>query len=159
MPAQPTITDVRDWARELDVVGQRLARRFARSEPRHRAVEYLRGLLSDVERKNGWQLAEKAGDETPYGVQHLLGRADWDADRVRDDLIAYAHTHLADPQGVLVVDETGFLKKGTKSAGVQRQYSGTAGARISITVSDGVLQGLFGCVAVPMCGRAIRVSA
>lgn len=127
MPAQPTITDVRDWARELDVVGQRLARRFARSEPRHKAVEYLRGLLSDVERKNGWQLAEKAGDETPYGVQHLLGRADWDADRVRDDLIAYAHTHLADPQGVLVVDETGFLKKGTKSAGVQRQYSGTAG--------------------------------
>ena len=127
MPAQPTITDVRDWARELDVVGERLARRFARSEPRSRAVEYLRGLLSDVERKNGWQLAEQAGDENPYGVQHLLGRADRDADRVRDDLVAYAHGQLADPQGVLVVDETGSLKKGTKSAGVQRQYSGTAG--------------------------------
>jgi len=127
MPAQPTVSDVRSWARELDAVGKKLARRFARSEPRRRAVAYLRGLLSDAERKNGWQLAERAGDETPYGVQHLLGRADWDADLVRDDLIAYAHGHLADPQGVLVVDETGFLKKGIKSAGVQRQYSGTAG--------------------------------
>jgi SRSO17 transposase len=127
MPTLPTIADVRDWARELDVVGQRLARLFPRSEPRRRAVDYLRGLLSDAERKNSWQLAEQAGDATPYGVQHLLGRADWDADRVRDDLIAYAHAHLADPRGVLVVDETGFLKKGTKSVGVQRQYSGTAG--------------------------------
>src|SRR6201996_891260 len=127
MCAQPTIKDVCDWAGELDAVGERLARRFSRSEPRRRAVEYLRGLLSDAERKNGWQLAENAGDEAPYGVQHLLGRADWDADRVRDDLVAYAHGHLADPRGVLVVDETGFLKKGTKSAGVQRQYPGTAG--------------------------------
>jgi SRSO17 transposase len=127
MPAQPTATDVRRWADELDAVGTRLARHFARSEPRRRAVDYLRGLLSDAERKNGWQLAAEAGDPTPYGVQHLLGRADWDADRVRDDLIAYARGHLADPRGVLVVDETGFLKKGTKSAGVQRQYSGTAG--------------------------------
>lgn len=127
MSAQPTATDVRDWADELDAVGGRLARRFARSEPRRRAVAYLRGLLSDAERKNGWQLAEKAGDEAPYGVQHLLGRADWDADRVRDDLSAYVREHLGDPGGVLIVDETGFLKKGTKSAGVQRQYSGTAG--------------------------------
>lgn len=127
MPAQPTVTDVCHWARELAAVGQRLARHFPRSEPRRRAVEYLRGLLSDAERKNGWQLAEFAGDATPYGVQHLLGRADWDADRVRDDLIGYAHAHLADPHGVLIVDETGFLKKGTRSAGVQRQYSGTAG--------------------------------
>jgi SRSO17 transposase len=127
MAMQPTIAGVRGWADELEAVGRRLARRFPRSEPRRRAIAYLRGLLSDAERKNGWQLAEQAGDETPYGVQHLLGRADWDADRVRDDLVAYAHGHLADPQGVLVVDETGFLKKGTKSAGVQRQYSGTAG--------------------------------
>jgi SRSO17 transposase len=127
MLAQPTATDVRDWAEELNAVGQRLARRFARSEPRRRAVAYLRGLLSDAERKNGWQLAEVAGDEAPYGVQHLLGRADWDADRVRDDLTAYVREHLGDPGGVLIVDETGFLKKGTKSAGVQRQYSGTAG--------------------------------
>src|SRR3954470_9938515 len=127
MPTQPTPSDVRDWAGELGAVGERLGRHFARSEPRHRAVEYLRGLLSDAERKNGWQLAEKAGDETPYGMQHLLGRADWDAAKVRDDLVSYAHGQLADPRGVLIVDETGFLKKGTKSAGVQRQYSGTAG--------------------------------
>jgi SRSO17 transposase len=124
---QPSVADVREWAEELDAAGERLGRHFARSEPRRRAVEYLRGLLSDVERKNGWQLAEHAGDPTPYGVQHLLGRADWDADRVRDDLIGYAHEHLADPHGVLIVDETGFLKKGTRSAGVQRQYTGTAG--------------------------------
>jgi len=127
MSPQPTVKDVRDWAEELNAVGQRLGRFFARSEPRRRVVVYLRGLLSDAERKNSWQLAEKAGDEAPYGVQHLLGRADWDADRVRDDLVAYAYGHLADPGGVLVVDETGFLKKGTKSVGVQRQYSGTAG--------------------------------
>jgi SRSO17 transposase len=127
MSAQPTATDVLNWSDELDAVGRRLGRFFARSEPRRRAAEYLRGLLSHAERKNGWQLAEEAGDPTPYGVQHLLGRADWDAEKVRDDLIGYAHAHLSDPRGVMIVDETGFLKKGTKSAGVQRQYSGTAG--------------------------------
>jgi SRSO17 transposase len=127
MSGQPTAEDVRAWDGELAFVGERLGRHFARAEPRRRAVAYLRGLLSDAERKNGWQLAEKVGDATPYGVQHLLGRADWDADRVRDDLIAYVHGHLADPRGVLVVDETGFVKKGTKSAGVQRQYAGAAG--------------------------------
>jgi SRSO17 transposase len=124
---QLTPEDVQGWATELEAVGQRLAGRFARAEPRRRALAYLKGLLSTVERKNGWQLAEFAGDDTPYAVQHLLGRADWDADAVRDDLQAYVREHLADPIGVLIVDETGFLKKGTKSAGVQRQYSGTAG--------------------------------
>lgn len=123
----PTVDDVRRWADELAVVGQRLAPHFSRAEPRRRALEYVHGLLLDVERKNAWQLAERLGDPTPYGVQHLLGRAAWDADAVRDDLIAYASDHLSDPQAVLVVDETGFLKKGVKSAGVQRQYSGTAG--------------------------------
>ena len=127
MSVQPTVTDVFQWSQELDSVGRRLGRFFARSEPRRRAVEYVRGLLSNVERKNGRQLAEQASDCIPYGVQQLLGRADWDAEKVRDDLIAYAHGHLADPRGVLVVDEIGFLKKGPKSAGVQRQYSGTAG--------------------------------
>jgi SRSO17 transposase len=127
MSGRPTAAAVQDWATELDVAGERLGPYFSRAEPRRRAVEYLRGLLSDVERKNGWQLAERLGDPTPYGVQHLLGRADWDADAVRDDLVRYARGHLADAGGVLVVDETGFLKKGTKSAGVQRQYSGTAG--------------------------------
>jgi SRSO17 transposase len=104
-----------------------LGEHFARSEPRQRAVDYLKGLLGDAERKNGWQVAEYLGEDRPYGVQHLLGRADWDADAVRDDLRAYVTEHLGDPRGVLIVDETGFLKKGTKSAGVQRQYSGTAG--------------------------------
>ena len=127
MSGRPTAAAVQGWAAELDALGEQLGRHFPRSEPRRRAVGYLQGLLSDVERKNGWQLAERLGDPTPYGVQHLLGRADWDADAVRDDLVRYAHGHLADPDGVLVVDETGFLKKGTKSAGVHRQYSGTAG--------------------------------
>jgi SRSO17 transposase len=127
MSGRQTAEDVRAWAEELEAVGGRIGRHFARAEPRRRAVEYLRGLLGDAERKNGWQLAEFAGDARPYGVQHLLGRADWDADAVRDDLRSYVVEHLADPHGVLIVDETGFLKKGTKSAGVQRQYSGTAG--------------------------------
>jgi SRSO17 transposase len=124
---RPATQDVQQWAEELDRVGGRLGGHFARSEPRRRAVGYLKGLLGDAERKNGWQVAEHLGDDRPYGVQHLLGRAGWDADAVRDELRAYALEHLADPGGVLIVDETGFLKKGAKSAGVQRQYSGTAG--------------------------------
>ena len=89
-------------------------------------LAYLQGLLGSVERKNGWQLAEYAGDATPDGVQRLLAVYHWDADQVRDDLQGYAK-HLGDPGGVLVVDETGFLKQGQKSVGVKRQYSGTAG--------------------------------
>jgi SRSO17 transposase len=84
-------------------------------------------LLSPAERKNGWQLAEVNGNDTPYGMQHLLGRAVWDAEAVRDDLCSYVIEHLGDPPGVMVIDETGFLKKGRHSAGVARQYSGTAG--------------------------------
>ena len=127
MSGRPTAADVAGWADEVTAVGERIGRHFARSEPRDRAVGYVRGLLSDVERKNGWHLAEYLGDPTPDGVQHLLARADWDADAVRDDLLAYVGEHLGDPDGVLIVDETGFLKKGTKSCGVARQYSGTAG--------------------------------
>src|SRR5207344_3503736 len=78
-------------------------------------------------RKNGWQLAEAAGDRAPDGMQDFLSRMRWDADAVRDDLRAYVVEHLGDPGAVLVLDETGFLKKGDKSVGVQRQYSGTAG--------------------------------
>jgi len=117
----------RPGAAGLHEVAQRIGQRFARAAPRQRALVYLRGLLSPVPRKNGWQLAEHAGDRSPYGVQHLLGRASWEADQVRDDLRAYVVDHLGDPDGVLIVDETGFLKKGEQSAGVQRQYSGTAG--------------------------------
>jgi SRSO17 transposase len=128
MPENPVASPLAThWAAGLEKVAQRIETRFSRSEPRQRAVAYLQGLLSSVERKNGWQLAEQAGDQSPYGVQHLLGRAAWDADEVRDDLRTYVVEHLGDPEGVLIVDETGFLKKGNQSAGVQRQYSGTAG--------------------------------
>ena len=127
MSGRPTRAMVERWAEEVEAVAERVGPRFARSEPRGRAIGYLRGLLSDTERKNGWQLAEHLGEATPDGVQHLLARADWDADGVRDDLTAYVGQHLGDPDGVLIVDETGFLKKGTKSCGVARQYSGTAG--------------------------------
>jgi SRSO17 transposase len=121
------IEEVQAWAAGLDALHVRIAGRFARAEPRRRALAYLRGLLGNVGRKNGWQLAEHAGERTPDGMQRLLATADWDPDRVRDDLRAYVVEHLGDPGGVLVVDETGFLKKGTTSVGVQRQYSGTAG--------------------------------
>ncbi len=116
-----------DWAGELDRVSQRLRPRFARAEMRVRSRRYLLGLVGGATRKNGWQLAEAAGERTPHGMQELLNRAVWDADAVRDDLRAYVVEHLGAPGAVLVVDETGFLKKGTKSVGVQRQYSGTAG--------------------------------
>src|SRR4051812_34249314 len=122
-----TQSDVQGWAEGLDGVVGRIAPRFERAEPRRRVRAYLHGLLAPVERKNGWQLAEAVGDRTPDGVQDFLSRVHWDADAVRDDLQAYVVQHLSDPDSVLVLDETGFLKKGTKSAGVQRQYSGTAG--------------------------------
>src|SRR5918999_4169311 len=115
------------WADQLDDLCTRIASRFSRVEPRRRARAYLQGLLAPVERKNGWQLAEAAGDRTPDGVQDVLARMRWDADLVRDDLRAYVVEHLGDEQAVLVLDETGFLKQGDKSCGVQRQYSGTAG--------------------------------
>jgi SRSO17 transposase len=118
---------VQGWAADLDVLHARLGPRFGRAEPRRRVRAYVEGLLSPVERKNGWQVAEQAGEATPYGMQRLLAGARWDAEAVRDDLRAYVVEHLGDPAGVLIVDETGFLKKGAKSVGVQRQYSGTAG--------------------------------
>jgi len=118
---------VQGWATELEQVHRRVARHFVRSEPRQRVRAYLVGLLSPIERKNGWQLAEQAGEATPTGMQRVLSGAHWSADAVRDDLRAYVVEHLGDPAGVLIIDETGFLKKGTKSAGVKRQYSGTAG--------------------------------
>lgn len=127
MAGRPTAGQVAGWADELTAVANRIGRYFARSEPRERAAGYVRGLLSDAERKNGWQLAEHLGDPTPDGVQHLLARAEWDADAVRDELLGYVRDRLGHEDGVLVVDETGFLKKGTKSCGVARQYSGTAG--------------------------------
>ena len=105
----------------------RIAGRFGRVEPRLRARQLVLGLLADLPRKNSWTIAEHAGGTSPDGLQHLLARAKWDADLVRDDLRAFVLEHLADDQAVLVVDETGDLKKGTRTVGVQRQYTGTAG--------------------------------
>src|SRR5215208_3858653 len=129
MPRTVDRAMVRSWSGQLDALGERIAPRFARSEVRGRAQAYLRGLLGSVERKNSWQLAEVAGDATPYGLQHLLGRANWDADELRDDLREYVVERLGDQKDVLVVDETGFIKKGQKSVGVKRQYTGTVGKR------------------------------
>ncbi|GAA0265212.1 IS701 family transposase [Saccharothrix mutabilis subsp. mutabilis] len=119
--------DIQAWVSGLDELFGRVAGRFLRAEPRRRARAYVRGLLAPIAGKNGWTLAEVAGEATPDGMQRLLNAATWDVDGVRDDVRDYAVEHLADGEGVLVVDETGFLKKGTRSAGVQRQYSGTAG--------------------------------
>jgi SRSO17 transposase len=119
--------EVEQWRAGLDALHARIAGRFKRAEVRERVRRYLAGVLDRVERKNGWQLAEHLGEHGPQGVQRLLNAAHWDADAVRDDLRRYVVEHLVTPDGVLVVDETGFLKKGTKSVGVKRQYSGTAG--------------------------------
>src|SRR3954468_10891688 len=127
MAEDVTVAEVVGWAGGLDEVLERIGPRFARAEPRARAGVYLRGLVSPVERKNGWTLAEQAGDATPDAMQRLLNHAEWNADAVRDDLRDYVLEHLGEDAAVLVVDETGFLKKGSKSAGVARQYSGTAG--------------------------------
>jgi SRSO17 transposase len=118
---------VQEWGQQLDEVASRIEERFPRSETRDRARAYLVGLLGPVQRKNAWQVAEQIGDADPCGVQYLMGRAEWDPDEVRDDLRGYVVESLGDPEAVLILDETGFLKKGTKSAGVARQYTGTAG--------------------------------
>jgi SRSO17 transposase len=124
-----TREEIEGWRAGLDALHARIASRFRRAEARERAKRYLAGLLDQVERKNGWQLAEHLGESGPQGVQRLLNAAEWDENAVRDDLRSYVTEHLGAPDGVLIVDETGFLKKGTKSVGVQRQYSGTAGRR------------------------------
>src|SRR5215472_8368154 len=122
-----TQAEVVAWTAGWEEIQERIGPRFARSEQRQRVRRYVEGLLSPIERKNGWQLAEYAGEARPYGMQRLLADAKWDADAVRDDLCTYVLEHLSDPRAVLVIDETGFLKQGTKSVGVKRQYSGTAG--------------------------------
>jgi SRSO17 transposase len=115
------------WQAGLEELLGRVARRFGRVEPRRRAKAFVLGLLADLPHKNCWTIAEHAGDDSPDGMQHLLARAVWDEDAVRDDVRAYLVEHLGDPAAVLVIDETGDLKKGTSTVGVQRQYTGTAG--------------------------------
>ncbi|MBA3617778.1 MAG: IS701 family transposase, partial [Rubrobacteraceae bacterium] len=123
------------WSEALGALHERIGHRFARSEARERVRRYLFGLLGQVERKNGWRLAEAVGERDPQGVQRLLNSAKWDADEVRDDLREYVVEHLGDEgTGILIVDETGFLKKGQKSVGVARQYTGTAGDTINCQV-------------------------
>ncbi len=119
--------DLTLWMAGLDDLFALVADRFPRVEPRLQARAYVRGLLAPLASKNSWTLAEAAGNKTPDKMQRLLNRASWDADGVRDDVRGYVARHLGDAGGVLIVDETGFVKKGTMSAGVQRQYSGTAG--------------------------------
>jgi SRSO17 transposase len=119
--------DPAQWQELLDELLGRVAGRFGRVDLRRRAKAFVRGLLADLPRKNCWTIAEHAGDPSPDGMQHLLGRAVWDADALRDDVRGYLTEHLGDPEAVLVVDETGDLKKGTGTVGVQRQYTGTAG--------------------------------
>src|SRR5215831_9594184 len=118
-PDQAEQDEVAAWAAGIEAMHARIIDRFMRPEPRRRALAYVRGLLGPVERKNGWQLAEQAGDTTPDGMQRLLATYQWDADLVREDLRTYVLEHVGDPGAVLVIDETGFLKKGTKSVGVQ----------------------------------------
>jgi SRSO17 transposase len=115
------------WQAGLEELLGRVAGRFGRVEPRRRARAFVLGLLAELPRKNCWTIAEHAGNPGPDGMQHLLARAVWDHDGVRDDLRDYLVEHLGDPEAVLVIDETGDLKKGIQSVGVQRQYTGTAG--------------------------------
>jgi SRSO17 transposase len=126
-PAPAQLAQITAWRGELAALHTRIGRHFPRPEVRERAGRFLAGRLDPVERRNGWQLAEAVGEHNPDGVQRLLRTARWDADAVRDDLRATVVEHLGDQQAVLVIDETGFLKRGTKSVGVARQYSGTAG--------------------------------
>jgi hypothetical protein len=139
---------VESWEDELEDLFARVAGRFSRVEPRKRAFAYARGLLAPLERRNGWTLAEQAGDRSPDAMQALLTSPAWDPDAVRDDVRDYVVARIGDPAGVLIADETGFVKKGTRSAGVQRQYSGTAGRTENCQI------GTFLCYATDM-GRAL----
>lgn len=122
-----TPTDLCRWTQMLNALHARIAPHFARAQPRRRALLYLQGLLSETERKNGWQLAEQAREQTPYGMQRLLSDAVWDVERVRDEVRRYALEHLGLHEAILVIDETSFPKRGVHSAGVAVQYCGTTG--------------------------------
>jgi SRSO17 transposase len=127
MGTRTMLREIVQWVQALSQLHARIAPRFARPEPRGRALSYLQGLLSSVERKNGWQLAEQAREATPYGMQRLLSSAVWDADLVRDDLRGYVLEQLGTSEAIAVIDETSFPKRGCKSAGVGVQYCGTTG--------------------------------
>ncbi len=138
-PAEPTLSEIGTWPLSLRHLHERLASRFARSEPRRRALLYLQAVISDIPRKNGWQIAEHAKEQRPSGMQRLLSQAVWDHEGVRDELRTFLWQALsplplpweaaspAAPFPVLVIDESGFPKRGHHSAGVQPQYCGTTG--------------------------------
>lgn len=130
---------------ELEPLKKIFAQHFTRLETKDSAFAYFRGLISPIERKNSWQLSEEIGHKNPYAFQHLLGRAVWNADNLRDEARNYTVHHLGRDNGVLSIDETGFLKKGNKSAGVGRQYSGTAGrienCQVGVFLSYATAQG------------------
>jgi SRSO17 transposase len=147
------LVEVEGWAGALEKLVAGLASRFCRDAGVRRALSYLRGLLAPLERKNGWQLAEAAGDVSPAAMQDFLTRTRWDADAVRDDLQDYVVDHLGDERAVLVLDETGFLKKGTCSVGVKRQYCGTAGRIENCQVA--VFLGYASCHGRALIDRAL----
>lgn len=139
--------DVDHWCWLFDELMSRIGARFGRVEPRRRAGRFVLGLLAGLVRVNCWSIAEHACEGRPDGMQHLLGRARWDAEGVRDDLREYVVEHLGHPDAVLIFDETGDVKKGTETVGVQRQYTGTAGRIENSQVSalaQPVLEGLDG---------------
>ncbi|WP_446459163.1 IS701 family transposase [Streptomyces xiamenensis] len=138
-----TESAVKQWDLELNDLFVAIGHRFGRVELRRRMRDYVRGLLAPVSRKNSWQLAEQAGHSTPDGLQHLLAGAKWESDDIRDDLQEYVADKLGEDSGVLIIDDTGFIKKGTASAGVQRQYSGTAGRTENCQI------GVFAAYATP----------
>jgi SRSO17 transposase len=146
-------TSVLVWRNELAALQERLGRLFGRPEPRRQVGLYLEGLLSAAERKNGWQLAEEIGDARPWRTQRVLSHVLWDADAAQELCRDYVFEHLGAADGVLIVDETGFLKKGEHSVGVARQYSGTAGRIENVQI------GVFLAYAsrlVRECGQACR---
>ncbi len=150
---------VKGWAGDFEGMWSGVEPCFARRDLRRRAQAYVRGLLGPADRKNSWQVAEHAGNATPHSFQRLLGRASWDADKLRDEVRRYAVEHLLAPNeaGVLIVDETGFLKRGDKSVGVQRQYSGTAGRIENCQI--GVFLALCGSRGRALIDRALYLPA
>jgi SRSO17 transposase len=140
-----TASEVCRWVHTLFRLHERLASRFARPEPHRRVLTYLQGILSETPRKNGWQLAEHAGESRPDGMQRLLSNAVWDTDGVRDDLRSYALEQLGMHDAILAIDESGFPKRGTKSAGVGKHYCGTTGrvenCQMGVFLSYGTAKG------------------
>ena len=126
-PDDPLLDKVEEWAEHLNGLGERIGSRFPRSRTCQHAIDYIRALISEISRKNSWNIAEACGHRDPYTFQNLISRAAWDHDGVRDELQSYVKEELSTDDDILVLDETGFIKSGDESAGVQRQYTGTAG--------------------------------